>query len=128
MVAEILGLPQATVVTKLEVGEGEATAHREIEGGTEKVALTLPAVITAQKGLNEPRYETLKGIMAAKKKEIPVLMPEDLGLAPADLASQVAVVGLDSPAARQAGKVLQGDPAETARELVRLLRDEAKVI
>jgi electron transfer flavoprotein beta subunit len=128
MVAELLGLPQATVVTKLEVGDGSATAFREIEGGTEKVALTLPAVITAQKGLNEPRYETLKGIMAAKKKEIPVLMPEDLGLAPADLASQVAVVGLDSPAARQAGKVLQGDPAETARELVRLLRDEAKVI
>jgi electron transfer flavoprotein beta subunit len=128
MVAELLGLPQATVVTKLEVGDGVATAFREIEGGTEKVALTLPAVITAQKGLNEPRYETLKGIMAAKKKEIPVIKLEDLEFGPDDLASQVAVVGLDSPAARQAGKVLQGDPAETARELVRLLRDEAKII
>jgi electron transfer flavoprotein beta subunit len=128
MVAELLGLPQATVVTKLEVGDGVATAFREIEGGTEKVALTLPAVITAQKGLNEPRYETLKGIMAAKRKEIPVIKPEDLELGPADLASQVALVGLDSPPARQAGKVVQGEPAETARELVRLLRDEAKVI
>ncbi len=128
MVAEFLGLPQATVVTKLEVGDGTAMAFREIEGGTEKVALTLPAVITAQKGLNEPRYETLKGIMAAKKKEIPVIRPEELELGPEDLASQVAVVGLDSPAARQAGKVLQGEPADTARELVRLLRDEAKVI
>ncbi len=128
MVAELLGLPQATVVTKLDVGEGAATACREIEGGFEKVALTLPAVVTAQKGLNEPRYETLKGIMAAKKKEIPVVKLEDLGLGPDDLRSRVRVAGLDVPAARKAGRVLQGDPAETARELVRLLRDEAKVI
>jgi electron transfer flavoprotein beta subunit len=128
MVAEFLGLPQATVVTKLEVGEGAATAAREIEGGTEKVALSLPAVVTAQKGLNEPRYETLKGIMAAKKKEIPVVRLDELGLGPEDLASRVVVTGLDVPPQRQAGKILQGDPAETARELVRLLRDEAKVI
>ena len=128
MAAELLGLPQATVVTKLEVGEGAATAYREIEGGIEKVALTLPAVVTAQKGLNEPRYETLKGIMAAKKKDIPVVTFEDLGLGPDDVASRITVTGLDAPAARQAGKVLQGEPAETARELVRLLRDEAKII
>ncbi len=128
MAAELLGLPQASVVTRLEVGEGAATAYREIEGGTEKVALTLPAVVTAQKGLNEPRYETLKGIMAAKKKEIPVITLEDLGLGPEDLASRVTITGLEAPAARQAGKVLQGEPAETARELVRLLRDEAKII
>jgi len=128
MVAELLGLPQATVVTKLEVEGPAATALREVEGGMEKVALTLPAVVTAQKGLNEPRYETLKGIMAAKKKDIPVVKLDELGLGPDDLASRVEVVGLDVPAPRQAGKVLQGDPAETARELVRLLRDEAKVI
>jgi len=128
MVAELLGLPQATVVTKLEVEGPAATAWREVEGGMEKVALALPAVVTAQKGLNEPRYETLKGIMAAKKKDIPVVKLDELGLGPDDLASRVEVVGLDVPAPRQAGKVLQGDPAETARELVRLLRDEAKVI
>jgi len=128
MVAELLGLPQATVVTKLEIGDGTATAWREIEGGTEKVALALPAVVTAQKGLNEPRYETLKGIMAAKKKDIPVVTLEELGLGPDDLAGRVTVTGLEVPAARQAGKVLQGEPAETARELVRLLRNEAKVI
>jgi electron transfer flavoprotein beta subunit len=128
MVAELLGLPQATVATKLEVGDGTATVLREIEGGTEKVALTLPAVVTAQKGLNEPRYETLKGIMAAKKKDIPVVTLEELGLGPDDLAGRVTVTGLEVPAARQAGKVLQGEPAETARELVRLLRNEAKVI
>ena len=128
MVAEILGLPQATVVTKLEIEAGSATAFREIEGGTEKVLLSLPAVVTAQKGLNEPRYETLKGIMAAKKKEIPVIKLDELDFGPDDLAPAMAVTGLDVPAARQAGKILQGDPAETARELVRLLRDEAKVI
>jgi electron transfer flavoprotein beta subunit len=128
MVAELLGLPQATVVTKLEIGEGAATAFREVEGGTEKVALTLPAVVTAQKGLNEPRYETLKGIMAAKKKTVPVITLDELGLGADEIRSRVTVTGLDVPAARQAGKLLQGDPAATARELVRLLRDEAKVI
>ncbi len=128
MVAELLGLPQATVVTKLEVAGGAATAMREIEGGLEKVALTLPAVISAQKGLNEPRYETLKGIMAAKKKPVPVITLEELGPGPADLAPAVETVGLDVPAARKAGKVLTGDPGETARQLVQLLRDEAKVM
>ncbi|MCX6568418.1 MAG: electron transfer flavoprotein subunit beta/FixA family protein [Candidatus Aminicenantes bacterium] len=128
MVAELLGLPQATVVTKFEVEGAAATALREIEGGMEKVALSLPAVVTAQKGLNEPRYETLKGIMAAKKKDIPVVKLEELGFGSDELASQVEVTGLDVPAQRQAGKILKGDPAETARELVRLLRSEAKVI
>ncbi|MCJ7486418.1 MAG: electron transfer flavoprotein subunit beta/FixA family protein [Candidatus Aminicenantes bacterium] len=128
MVAELLGLPQATVVTKLEVEGTSATALREIEGGMEKVVLSLPAVVTAQKGLNEPRYETLKGIMAAKKKDIPVVKLEELDLGPDELASQVEVTGLDVPAQRQAGKILKGDPIETARELVRLLRAEAKVI
>jgi electron transfer flavoprotein beta subunit len=128
MAAELLGLPQATVVTKLEIDGASATALREIEGGMEKVALTLPAVVTAQKGLNEPRYETLKGIMAAKKKPVPVITLEELGFGAGDLAATVEVTGLDVPAARQAGRILQGDPAETARELVRLLRNEAKII
>ena len=128
MTAELLGLPQATVVTRLEVGDGAATAFREIEGGTEKVVLTLPAVVTAQKGLNEPRYETLRGIMAAKKKEIPVVTLDELGFGPDEPASRLEITGLDVPAPRKAGRVLQGEPAEAARELVRILRDEAKVI
>lgn len=128
MVAELLGLPQATVVTKLEVAGGAATAFREIEGGAEKVVFSLPAVVSAQKGLNEPRYETLKGIMAAKKKDIPVISLDELGFGADDLAPQIEITGLDVPAARQSGKVLQGDPADTARELVALLRNEAKVI
>ena len=128
MVAELLGLPQATVVTKLAVEGGTATAQREIEGGTEKVVLSLPAVVSAQKGLNEPRYETLKGIMAAKKKPVPVVTLEELGFGPGEPASGIEVVGMDVPASRQAGKCLTGGAAEAARELVRLLRDEAKVI
>jgi len=128
MVAELLGLPQANVVTKLEIDGNAATALREIEGATEKVAFCLPAVVSAQKGLNEPRYETLKGIMAAKKKEIPVIKIEDLGLAAGDLESRVAITGLDMPPERKAGRILQGDPAETARELAAFLHSEAKVI
>ncbi len=128
MVAELLGLPQANVVTKLEIEGGSGTAYREVEGGTEKVVFSLPAVISAQKGLNEPRYETLKGIMAAKKKEIPVVRLEELGLKAEDLAPKVVVTGLDVPPQRQAGRILQGDPAETARDLAALLHAEAKVV
>ena len=80
MVAEMLGLPQANVVTKLSIEGPAGTAVREIEGAAEKVAFSLPAVVSAQKGLNEPRYETLKGIMAAKKKVIPVVTLDELGL------------------------------------------------
>jgi electron transfer flavoprotein beta subunit len=128
MVAELLGLPQANVVTKLEIDGASGTAFREIEGGTEKVVFSLPAVVSAQKGLNEPRYETLKGIMAAKKKEIPVVKLEDLGLTAEELAPKVVVTGMDVPPQRQAGKILQGDPGETARELAALLHNVAKVL
>jgi electron transfer flavoprotein beta subunit len=128
MVAELLGLPQANVVTKLEIEGTSATAVREIEGGAEKLAFSLPAVVSAQKGLNEPRYETLKGIMAAKKKAIPVISLEDLGFGAEDLSPAVEITNLDIPPQRQAGRLLQGTPEETARELASLLHNEAKVI
>jgi len=128
MTAELLGLPQANVVTKLEISGPEGVAYREIEGGTEKVAFSLPAVVSAQKGLNEPRYETLKGIMAAKKKVIPVIPVAELGLSDGELASGIEIAGIDIPAGRQAGRIIGGGPAEAAQELVRLLREEAKVI
>jgi electron transfer flavoprotein beta subunit len=128
MTAEILGLPQANVVTKLEISGGAGVALREIEGAMEKVVFSLPAVVSAQKGLNEPRYETLKGIMAAKKKPIPVIAVEDLGLSVEDLAPAIEVTGLDFPPQKPAGRILQGEAAETAKELVRLLREEAGII
>ena len=128
MVAELLGLPQANVVTKLELDSDKGTALREIEGGEEKLAFSLPAVVSAQKGLNEPRYETLKGIMAAKKREIPVVALESLGLKPEELVSGIEVTNLEMPEARKAGRTIAGSPADAARELVSLLRNEAKVI
>jgi electron transfer flavoprotein beta subunit len=128
MVAELLGIGQANVVVKLEVEESTATACREIEGAQEKVSLTLPAVVSAQKGLNEPRYETLKGIMMAKKKEIPMVTIEELGLKPEEIAPRVAVVKMDLPPVRKAGRVVTGEAAETARRIVEYLHAEAKVI
>jgi electron transfer flavoprotein beta subunit len=128
MTAELLGWPQATVVTKLAIEGQTGTAEREIEGAVEKVAFALPAVVSAQKGLNEPRYETLKGIMAAKKKTIPVVTPAELGLRPEDIVPRVEILGLNTPPAKAGGRMINGTPEEAARELVRLLREEAKVI
>lgn len=128
MVAELLGIGQANVVVKLEVEENTAMAVREIEGAQEKVSLTLPAVVSAQKGLNEPRYETLKGIMMAKKREIPVVSTEELGFKPEELTPCVTVIKMDQPPARKAGRVVTGEAAETARQLVGYLHNEAKII
>jgi len=128
MVAEMLGLPQANVVTKLALDGAAGTAVREIEGASERVAFVLPAVVSAQKGLNEPRYETLKGIMAAKKKVIPVVTLEELGLAGEAAESQVEVLRIEMPPARKAGKIVPGTPEEAARALAELLRHEAKAL
>ncbi len=125
-VAELLDLPQVTVVTGLEIEDGKAIAHREIEGGEEIVETSLPLVITTQKGLNEPRYASLKGIMKAKKKPMETLNAADLGLD--DLKPATSYLKLDYPPERQAGRKIELEPAEAARELVRLLHEEAKVI
>ncbi|HXL14802.1 MAG TPA: electron transfer flavoprotein subunit beta, partial [Methylomirabilota bacterium] len=108
-----------------------AKAKREVEGGAELVEFSLPAVITAQKGLNEPRYASLKGIMAVKKKVIPEWTLAELGVDPGSVsesAASVRFVEFSLPPPRQAGRILEGDPKDTARELVRILHEEAKVI
>jgi electron transfer flavoprotein beta subunit len=128
MVAEMLGLPQANVVTKLTIEGTGGEAVREIEGAAERVVFSLPAVVSAPKGLNEPRYETLKGIMAAKKKVIPVVSLEELGLGGEAAGPQVEIVRIELPPARQAGRIIPGTPEEAAKALAGLLRDEAKVI
>lgn len=120
MLAELLDLAQANVIVKLELGEGTFKAEREIEGGSEIVEGALPAVITAQKGLNEPRYASLKGIMAAKKKAI-----EELDAAPAAAGAFVSTLAL--PPERPAGRKLEGDAAAQAQALLQALKDEAKV-
>lgn len=130
MFAELVGVPHVGSVIRLETGDGKVTAHREIEGAHEVVECTLPAVFTAQKGLNEPRYASLKGIMAAKKKPIAEKKLADLGVPEADPAqAKTRWRKLELPPARQAVKLVPpDDPAAAGKELVRLLREESKVI
>lgn len=131
MVAELLNLPQVTQVTSVEMGEGKIIAHREIEGATEIVEATLPVVIAAEKGKNDPRYESLKGIMAAKKKPLETLNLAALGLDAEEAgkkASRIVINSLSLPPVRQAGKILQGDANDVVKQLVDLLHNEAKII
>ena len=134
ILAELLGIPQISVVTKLEVSEDGTSlkAQREIEGSTLVVGAPLPALITAQKGLNEPRYASLPGIMKAKKKPLDVKTLADLGLDAnqvGEVGSKIKVVQITPPKEREAGKMVEGEtPQEKSAELARLLHEEAKVI
>jgi electron transfer flavoprotein beta subunit len=132
MLAELLDLPHVNLVTKLEWKDGAVLAHREIEGAVEVVEMSLPGVIGATKGLNEPRYASLKGIMAAKKKAIAVKTPADAGVDAAAISGPAAHVRwtkLELPPARQAVKLIPADdPTKAATELMNLLKNEAKVL
>jgi electron transfer flavoprotein beta subunit len=130
MVAELLGYPQVNVVTHLEFGDGKLTAHREIEGAEEVLEAPLPAVITAQKGLNEPRYASLKGIMAAKKITIDAKSIADLGLDEGDILNQrVTIVSLELPAEKSGGRKIDGsDPQSAAQEILKYIREQAKAL
>jgi electron transfer flavoprotein beta subunit len=128
LLAEILDLPQVTMAVKIELGEGKATIEREIEGAHEVWETPLPAVVSAQKGLNEPRYASLKGIMAAKKKTIQAMDAAALGLKAEDLAPKTKVVALELPPSRPGVKMIPGDTDTQVKELLRLLHDEAKVL
>ena len=115
-----MNLPCVTVVIKLDIDGTSATALREVEGGHEKVSFSLPAVIGAQRNLNEPRYRSLKGIMQAKKKSIEV-KPATPG------EGNFEIEKLYYPPAKDAGKLFHNG-ADAVPEVVRLLREEAKVI
>jgi electron transfer flavoprotein beta subunit len=128
IVAELLDMPQVSVVIKLELQDRKFRAEREIEGAREIVEGSLPAIFTAQKDLNTPRYASLKGIMAAKKKTIAVRTTASLGLSLNDLQPRLAIEEITLPPTRPPGKILTGDVAETVPELVRLLHSEAKII
>jgi electron transfer flavoprotein beta subunit len=130
MVAELLGYPHVNVVTHLEVGDATLTAHRELEGAEEVIEAPMPAVITAQKGLNEPRYASLKGIMAAKKLPIDTKSIADLGLTDADILNQrVVYVSLELPPEKSGGRKIDGsDPAKAAEEILKYIREEAKAL
>jgi len=128
LLAELLDVPQVTLAVKIDVQDGRAVVEREVEGAHETWETSLPAVVSAQKGLNEPRYASLKGIMAAKKKAITLKDAAALGLSADSLAPLVTVSSLELPPPRPPVRLIEGDPEAQARELVRLLHEEAKVI
>jgi electron transfer flavoprotein beta subunit len=129
VVAELLDWPHVSAVSKLELAGGAFTAEREIEGAVEVHEGRLPVVLSCDKGLNEPRYASLKGIMQAKKRPLDTRTPAALGLDPDELARpRVIWEALELPAGRVAGRRIEGEPRAAARELVRLLREEAKVL
>ena len=120
LTAELLNYSCISVVVNFNLDGNKITAEREIEGGREVVQTELPAIITCQKGLNEPRYASLKGIMAAKKKTI-----EEKPAADAEQMSEVIKMHMPQP--KQSGRII-GDDSSAVQELVKLLREEAKVI
>jgi electron transfer flavoprotein beta subunit len=120
MLAEMLGWPQATFASKVEFADQKVTVTREVDGGLEAIAFNLPAVVTTDLRLNEPRYASLPGIMKARKKELKEVPAESLGV---DLASKLKVKTLAAPPKRQAGKKVG-----SVQELVQVLHTEAKVI
>lgn len=124
-VAERLGIAHIAMALEITIADKTVTAKREIEGGTEVIETLLPVAVTAQKGLNEPRYPSLKGIMSAKKKPIETKKAEELGAS----ASKLEVVSLEPPPPRIAGRKLEAADAQSyASQLVKALREEAKVI
>jgi len=131
--AEALGWPQAMIISALEIHDDKQSAevHRRIEGGEEVVEIKLPAVLSCDKGLNEPRYASLPGIMKAKKKEIKKVGLADIGLQADEVGaagSATKVVGYAPLAERPSCRMLEGEPGDMAAEVVRALREESKVI
>lgn len=122
--AEVLGWPHSDWTTRLELQGERVSVTHDADEGSEDLELPLPAVITTQQGLNEPRYPTLPNIMKAKRKELRKVSLEDLG--GAQPLTELVEQSLESRTRRN--EILDGDPAEAARELVRRLRDEAKVL
>jgi len=126
--AEELGINHVSTVVKLEVNDTAVRVERDVEGDLEVVETSLPVLITAQQGLNEPRYPSLPGIMKAKKKPLERFSADDLGLSAADVKAKTEIVDQTLPPKKQTGRILSGELAAQASELVQLLRNEARVI
>jgi electron transfer flavoprotein beta subunit len=127
-VAELLGIPYVTTITKLEIDGNNVTVVRDVEGDSEVIETSLPLLVTAQQGLNEPRYPSLPGIMKAKKKPLDELELDDLDLEEDDVAPKTKSIEIYLPPKKEAGKILQGELQNQVKELVHLLHTEAKVI
>jgi electron transfer flavoprotein beta subunit len=133
LLAHHLGIPHLSCVVKLDLSADQksVTVHSETDRGSEVVECDLPALVTAEKGLNEPRYPAVIAVMKAKQKPIEKLSAADLGLSAAEVGvsgSRLRVLGWQRPPQRGDCKMLEGEAGEAARELLRLLREEAKAI
>jgi len=126
--ADVLGIPSVSSILELAVDGDKASVKREIDGGTESIEVSLPAVFTAQKGLNIPRLPSMAGIMKAKSKELKKLSLADLGIDASEMTRKMSALKFSLPSPRKGGKVIPGEAADSAKELARLLREEAKVI
>lgn len=127
-VAELLEIPYITTITKLEISDRNVSVTRDVEGDSEIIETSLPLLVTAQQGLNEPRYPSLPGIMKAKKKPLEELELDDLDLEEEDVEAKTKTLEIYLPPKKEAGKVLSGEIKDQVTELVQLLRSEAKVI
>ncbi|MBK3493506.1 electron transfer flavoprotein subunit beta/FixA family protein [Viridibacillus sp. YIM B01967] len=127
-VAELLGMNYVTTITKLEIDGKTAKIVRDVEGDSEVLEAELPLLVTAQQGLNEPRYPSLPGIMKAKKKPLETLELDDLDIDEDDVEVKTTTVEIYLPPQKAAGRVLEGDLSDQVKELVNLLHSEAKVV
>lgn len=127
-VAEELGIAHVSTITRLSIADKKATIERDVEGDVETIEVSLPVLLTAQQGLNEPRYPSLPGIMKAKKKPIERVSIEELGVSEEGSHARTTVIQQYLPPKKQAGRVLQGEIKEQVSELVQLLRTGDKVI
>lgn len=126
--AEVLDIPVVTTIVDLEIDGEEVKIDKDVEGDIEKVETTLPLLVTCQQGLNEPRYPSLPGIMQARKKPLEELELIDLDLDEEDVAPKTKTVDVFLPPEKEAGKILEGEIEDQVKELVSLLKDEAKVL
>ncbi|RSK28077.1 electron transfer flavoprotein subunit beta/FixA family protein [Bacillus sp. HMF5848] len=127
-VAELLDIAYVTTITKLEIDGSTVKVVRDVEGDSEIIEASLPLLVTAQQGLNDPRYPSLPGIMKAKKKPLDELELDDLDLDEDDVEQKTKTIELYLPPAKEAGKVLSGEIEDQVKELVSLLHSEAKVV
>ena len=128
--AEFLGIPHISMVIKQEIAEGKMTCHRTVDGGIVILQTPLPALITTQRGINEPRYASLPGIMKAKKKPIDMKSITDIGLDSEAVGNPLTkIVSMKKPAERKRGIMIDGDSAQAkAANLVKILHEDAKVL
>ncbi|SMQ81707.1 electron transfer flavoprotein beta subunit [Bacillus sp. OV166] len=127
-IAEELGIPHVATITKLEINDSFVKVARDVEGDLEIIDSSLPILVTAQQGLNEPRYPSLPGIMKAKKKPLERLDIEDLDISEDDLQPKSKIVGYYLPKKKEAGQILKGDIQAQVKKLVQLLHADVKAV